>query len=426
MNENIFGSKIRHPELADAGEERLRLGLDDMPVLSVISGRFGIEKPFKGLKVLMNGHVTKETAAAALAMKAGGAEVLLTASSPASTQDDVAASLAVHHGIRVMADSQMSETEMDEIIEEAYRFHPDLLMDEGAEMLTALQEKHPDSVDSYIGATIQTTSGVSKCRLLEEKGLLKRPVCVVNSGRIKHMFDNYFGVAQSALVYISDMCNHLLGGETIVVVGYGNVGKGIALRAKGMGAHVIVCEIDPINALCAYLEGYSVMSIEEAAKLGTIFITATGSIDVIPFEAIKQMKHGAVLVNCGSGQNEIAVSDLKENAVAVKEIKPQMVRYYLDGGLYVTLLCDGRVANIVGGEGNSPDIMDLTFSAVLLSAEQLVNDRPKPRVYVMSEHIDEVIASIKLNEYEIQLSKKTQKQKDYDADWRKTESRVKE
>lgn len=411
-------SRIKNPELADIGLERIGSALDNMPVLSVISDKFDYYKTFKGLRIALCNHITKETAAACIALKAGGAEVLLVSSNPRSTKDEVAAALVKHYGITVCGHSDQTAEEWNEYREQVFRFKPDILLDDGAKILPMLYEKYPDYADRLIGTTEQTTSGVKKCKNMEQAGILKHPVIAINSSCIKHLFDNYFGVGQTSLTTIARICNLLIATETVVVIGYGPVGKGIALRAKGLGAHVIVCEINPINALSAYLEGYSVMSIQEAAKIGTVFITATGSGDVIPIDAIMNMKSGAILSNCGSGQVEIDIASLKEKAVSSKEIRPHMVRYYLEDGKYVHVLTDGRVTNLVGDEGNPAVIMDLTFSAIVLGAEYLIKEKLEPSVYTMPQKVDEMIASIKLNEFDIKISKPTEKQKQYDMEWR--------
>lgn len=412
-------SRIKDLGLADIGVERIKSAMEDMPVLSVIGGRFDFSKTLAGLKIAFCSHITKETAAACIALKSGGADVLLVSSNPCSTQDEVAAGLAKHYGITVCGHSQQTPDDSAEYREQIFRFKPDILLDEGAEILPILYQNYPDCAARLIGSTEQTTSGVNKCENMEKNDILKHPVIAVNSSRIKHLFDNYFGVGQTSITSIARICNLLIATETVVVIGYGPVGKGIAMRAKGFGAHVIVCEINPIHALNAYLEGYSVMDIQDAAKVGTVFITATGSSDVIPIDAIMNMKPGAILSNCGSGQTEIDMISLKEKAVSCEEIRPHMARYYLDNGKHVHVLTDGRVTNLVGGEGNPAVIMDLTFSAIVLGVEYLTTEKLENKVYTMPEKIDEMIAFIKMNEFEIKTTKPTEKQKKYDNDWRK-------
>jgi len=412
-------SYIKNIELADSGETQIQFALESMPVLSVITGRFDILQPFKGKRIAVCTHITKESAIACLALKSGGGEIVLASSNPISTQDNVAAALVKYHGITVCGTSDLTEDKWKECLEKIFQFKPDIILDEGSEILSKLYERHPDYAERLIGTTEQTTSGVNKAHNMEKAGILKHPIIAVNSSQIKHMFDNYFGVGQTALTTVAQTSNLLVSAETVVVIGYGYVGKGIAAKAKGLGAHVIVCEIDPLKALNAYLEGYSVMNIQEASKIGTVFITATGSSDVIPIDAIMNMKAGAVLSNCGSGQKEIDVASLKERAVSTREIRQHLVRYYLPNGRYVHLLTDGRVTNIVAGGGNPSIIMDLSFSAIVLGVEYLLKEKLENRVYTMPVEIDEAIAQIKMNEFEINVSKPTEKQKKFDLDWHK-------
>lgn len=422
-NGNITGmdivSYIKAPELADAGAEQILFAQNYMPVLSVISSKLEYLIPFEGLKIAICSHITKETAAACIVLKNGGAKVMLVSSNPISTQDDVAAALAMRYGITVCGHSQQTPEEWIQYLEMIFQFEPDILLDDGAEILPMMYEKFPNLAERLLGSTEQTTSGVKKCMNMERAGILKHPIIAVNSSRIKHLFDNYYGVGQSSLTTISNIGNLLFATETVVVIGYGNVGRGISQKAKGLGARVIVCEIDPLKALNAYLEGNMVMTIQEAAKVGTVFITATGSSDVIPIDVIMNMKSGVILSNCGSGQTEIDVASIKEKAVSSKEIRTHMVRYYFDNGKYVHVLTDGRVTNLVGGEGNPAVIMDLTFSAIVLGVEYLIKNKLERKVYTMPEEIDKMIASIKMNEYEIRVSKPTEKQKVYDSDWHK-------
>ena len=416
---NCTYSNIKAPELADAGERNLHFAIENMPVLTILLGMFGIGRPFEGKKIAICCHITKETAVAALVLRNGGGEVLMIASTPDSTQDDIAACLVKYHEISVCGSSEQTEEDVKANYEELIRFAPDIILDEGGAALSRIYEFYPEYAGHLEGVIIQTASGVIKSYNLEKEGLLKHPVIDVDPSRIKHVFDNYFGVGQTGINSIARISNILIGGETVAVIGYGNVGKSLALRAKGMGAHVIVCEIDPIKALNAYLEGYQVMSIQEAAEFGNIYITATGSVDVIPYEVITKMKHGAILANCGSGRHEIATDELKENAISCEEVRPVMMRYDLDNGKCVHLLADGGVVNLCGSEGNPPVVMDLTFTAMVLSVEYLVKNKLKPRVYTLPEEIDEKIALLKLNEFEISLSEPTETQIKYDKDWHK-------
>ena len=400
------------------GEKDIDYARANMPVLSVIGSRFDYEKTFSGLKITVCGHITKETAVACLALKSGGADLMVLPSEPASLKDHIVAGLK-QQGIETHGYAGMSLREWTGCMERVFRFRPDIIMDEGGELLSMMYERFPDYAGCMIGSTVLTSSGISRCRNMEKSGMLKAPVITLNSSKIKSLFDNYAGVAQTSVFCVAQIGHLLFATETVVVVGYGFVGKGIARKSKALGARVIVCETNPINALSAYLEGYEVMSIQDAARTGTVFFTATGSVDVIPMDVIRSMKPGAILSNCGSGQKEIDVASVKKEAVSSEEIRPHMVRYSFNNGKYVHILTDGLVTNLVAANGNPPFIMDLTFSAAVLAAEYLVKEKLEPGVHVLPESIDMMIASIKLNEYELKLSKPTEKQRAYDNDWHK-------
>ena len=407
--------------LADQGAERLNASMEEMAVLSTIDGRFSIQMPFEGLKITMCAHITKETACACVALKSGGADVMLIASNPRSTQDDIAAALVRDYGIRVFGYSQQTLEEWDSYKRKAIDFQPDLLLDEASELLSFLYEQSPMTAYHLIGSTEQTTGGVFKLKVMDENHILCHPAIAVNSSKIKHLFDNFYGVGQSSVTSMIEATGSLLAGKTVVVIGYGNVGAGIALRQKGMGANVIVCEIDPVKALDAYLAGYRVMPLKEAAECGEVFMTATGSKDVIPLPVIKKLKSGAFLINCGSGQCEIDVTGLKESAREMVPVNAHVDRYTMENGHFINLVADGRVGNIVVSGGNPPAIMDLTFSQIVLAAEYLVANRGKlnHRMYVMPESVDQKIAKIKLNELTVRIDTPTEIQKKYDSSWHK-------
>ena len=405
-------------EAAQKGAKDIDYASENMPVLSVIRSKFDYEKPFSGLKIAVCGHITKETAVTCLTLKSGGADLMVLPSEPATLQDHIVAGLK-QQGIMTCGYSGMTLREWTGYKEQVFQFRPDIIMDEGAELLSMMYEQFPDYAENMIGSTVLTSSGISRCRNMERSGMLKHPVITLNSSKIKSLFDNYAGVGQTSVYCVAQICHLLFATETVVVVGYGSVGRGIARKSKALGARVIVCETNPINALSAYLEGYEVMSIQDAARTGTVFFTATGSVNVIPIDVIRNMKPGAILSNCGSGQKEIDIASVKEEAVSSEEIRPHLVRYSFNNGKYVHVLTDGLVTNLIGGNGNPPVIMDLTFSAAVLAVEYLVHEKLESRVHVLPESIDMMIASIKLNEYELKLSKPTEKQKAYDKDWRK-------
>lgn len=407
--------------LAEQGLQRLQTAMEEMSVLSIIDGRFSVQLPFKGLKIAVCSHVTKETAVACVALKSGGADVMLVASNSLSIQDDIAAVLVKYYDIAVFGYSGQTTEEWTAFKEKIIDFEPDLLLDEAAGILSMLYECHQETAQHLIGYTEQTTSGVFKLKLMDKSGMLLHPAFAVNSSKIKHLFDNYYGVGQSSVVAFIKATGLLLAGQTVVVIGYGHVGRGIALRQKGMGANVIVCEIDPIKALEAYLNGYQVMPLKEAASKGDVFITATGSKDVLPLSVARQLKSGAFLLNCGSGYSEIDVCGIRQYAKKVEKISAFIERFTLDDGKSVNLFTEGGVANIIVSGGNPSSIMDLTFSQIVLAAEYLVQNRGKlgNRMYIMPESIDQNIAKIKLNELDIHIDTPTETQQKYDASWQK-------
>ena len=411
--------KIKDINLADEGRRSIETAMENMPVMSVINDRLGYQKPFSGLNVALCSHITKETAVACIAIKNAGANVLMVSSNPRSTQDDVAAALVKHYGISVYGHSEQTSEEWVEYRERIFDFNPNLILDDGAEILPMVYYKYPSLAENLIGTTEQTTSGVKKVANMDKAGILKHPVIAVNSSKIKHLFDNRFGVGQTSATSILQITNVLIATENIVVIGYGPVGKGIASDFRGLGGHVTVCESDPLRALEAYMDGFNVASCEEAAAKGTLFITATGSCDVIPVDLILKMKSGAILSNCGSGQREFEYNQLKEMAVSCEEVRPYMEKLTFSNGKYIYALTEGRVTNLVGGEGNPAAVMDLSFAAITLAVEYLTKNKLENRMYVMPEEVDKAIGLIKLNEFGIKLTKHTQKQIEYDGDWHK-------
>lgn len=417
MRENQYN--IKDINLADSGKKSIEKAIENMPVMEVISDRLEYQQSFANLKIALCSHITKETAVACIALKKAGADVIMVSSNPRSTQDDVAAALVKYYGISVFGHSQQTEEEWIEFREHIFSFMPDLLLDDGAEILPMIYEKCPELANNLMGSTEQTTSGVNKVINMDKGGILKHPVIAVNSSNIKHLFDNHFGVGQTGVTTILQLTNILVATECIVVVGYGPVGKGIANDMRGIGGHVVVCEIDPIRALEAYMDGFTVSNIESAAKVGTVFITATGSCDVIPIDVIQTMKLGAILSNCGSGQVEFDYEGIRRSAVSSEEVRPNMVKYTFQNGKYVYVLTEGRVTNLVGGEGNPAAVMDLSFAAITLAVEYLASNKLEAGMHVMPDSIDKAIALIKLNEFDIHLSKPTLKQMEYDKDWHK-------
>lgn len=391
-----------------------------MPVTAkVIRERFSRDRPLEGYRIGAVLHVTKETAALIRTLVAGGAEVRLAASNPLSTQDDVAAFL-VEEGISVCAWRGMTSNEYFTCIKRVAEWKPDLVIDDGGDLHATLHENYVDIASSIIGGTEETTTGVIRLKAMEKEGVLKYPVIAVNNARTKMMFDNRYGTGQSTIDGILRATSILLAGKTIVVAGYGWVGRGIAMRARGMGARVIITEVDPIRALEAVMDGFEVMPMKEAAKVGDIFITATGNKAVIRREHFTLMKDGAILANAGHFNVEIWIPDLEELSISKREIRRFVTEYTLKDGKRLYLLAEGRLVNLVAAEGHPSEVMDMSFANQALSIEYLVKHRGelKPKVYEVPLEIDYEVANLKLKSMGIEIDVLTEEQKKYLASWK--------
>ncbi len=378
-----------------------------------------LEKPLKGINISAVLHVTKETAALVKTLKIGGANVALAGSNPLSTQDDVAAAL-VEEGISVFAWRGENETEYYSNIESIVKIHePNIVMDDGADLHAYIHEKVSSKLDIY-GGTEETTTGVIRLKAMEKDGVLKYPLIAVNNAYTKYLFDNRYGTGQSAIDGILRATNILIAGKITVVAGYGWVGRGIANRLRGMGARVIVTEVDPIRALEAVMDGFDVMPIAEASKVGDIFVTATGNTKAIRVEHILNMKDGAILSNAGHFNVEVDVKGLKETAVKVRNIRPYVDEYTLPNGKKVYLLADGRLVNLAAAEGHPSEVMDMSFANQALAVEYLVKNRGKleKKVYNMPMELDYEVARIKLKSMGIQIDELTEEQKEYLEQWK--------
>ncbi len=420
--------------LAETGAKQIMLAESMMPVLAVLRRRYADEKPFEGFRVSMCLHVTKETAVLCRVLREGGAKVALCASNPLSTQDDVAAALAVE-GFNVYAFRGMSPQEYYRAIGNALSHGPQLLVDDGADLITSLHRlmhgmedenleevrKGLDGagVPRVLGATEETTTGVTRLRALDEDGLLAFPIIAVNDALSKSLFDNPLGTGQSALDGVLRATNLLLAGKTVVVAGFGRVGSGIAERARGMGARVVVVEPDPIKALQAYMNGFTVTSMSKASEIGDVFITATGNIDVIRAEHFEKMKDGAFLANAGHMDVEINKQDLQQLAVSVETIRENVKLYRLRNGRKLFLLAEGRLVNLVCAEGHPSEVMDLSFSLQAESLRYLIQNAEKlgKHVYAVPREIDEAVASLKLSAFGVELEKLTTRQLEYMRSW---------
>ena len=433
---------VKDLSLAEKGKNRIEWAGMDMPVLRLIGEKFEKDQPLKGVRIAACLHVTTETANLAITLKKGGAEVYLCASNPLSTQDDVAASLVKDFGIPVFAVRGEDRETYYMHIWECLKHRPHIVMDDGADLTSTLhmiasgddkgladpvrkglhemgEEFRGELVSNVIGGTEETTTGVIRLRSLEKEGRLRYPVIAVNDAYTKHLFDNRYGTGQSTIDGILRATNRLIAGSYFVVCGYGWCGRGVAMRAAGMGARVIVCEVDPIRALEAVMDGYLVMPIAEAAKIGDFFVTVTGDIAVLRREHFEVMKDGAILANSGHFDVEIDKKGLEELAVSVREVRDNVREYTLKNGKRIYLLGDGRLVNLVAAEGHPAAVMDMSFANQALSAAFLAQKgrELEQKVYPVPEEIDREVARLKLKSLNIEIDELTEEQKRYLASW---------
>ena len=411
---------IKDISLADQGKNQIEWAFKDMPVLKQIQERFIKEQPFKGLKLSACVHVTKETAALCVVMKAGGADAVLVASNPLSTQDDVAAALVKHYGIPTYAIAGESVEQYKKHIQIALDHNPDIVIDDGCDIVSTIHAERPELASKIIGSTEETTTGIIRLQALEAQGQLKFPAVGVNTSLTKHLYDNRYGTGQSSMDGIIRGANILIAGKTVVVSGYGWCGRGCALRAKALGANVIVCEVDPLKALEAAMEGYRVMPIEKAAKEGDVFLTVTGDKHVIDVKHILNMKDGAFLANAGHFDWEINITGLKEHAVEIKEIRPNFEEFKLDNGKSVYVFAEGRLVNLVNAEGHPASVMDMSFANQALGIEFLVKNKGKldKKLYTLPHEVDVKIAELKLKSMGIEIDTLTPEQEEYLNSWK--------
>lgn len=406
--------------LAEAGEKRIAWAGRSMPVLSAIGARFADERPLEGLKIAACLHVTAETAVLMGALKAGGAEIALAASNPLSTQDDVAAALGTY-GIAVYARAGVDRATYYRHIHQALDVGPDLVLDDGCDLVNILHTERTDLLGHVSGGCEETTTGIIRLRQMTAEGALRFPVVAVNDTRTKRMFDNRYGTGQSTLDGVMRATNLMLAGRTVVVAGFGYCGRGVAERAKGLGARVIVTEIDPVKALDATLQGYEVRPMDEAALTGDLFITVTGNRDVIRDRHLVVMKDGAILANAGHFDVEIDVRALDDLAVEVhRGVRPNTDEYVLADGRRLLLLAEGRLVNLTAAEGHPAAVMDMSFSAQALAVAWLAGERSRllPGVYDVPEEIDVEVARLKLAATGISIDVLTDEQEDYLHSWR--------
>ena len=410
---------IKDPGLAAAGRRRIDWASREMPVLRQIRDQFAREKPLQDVRILVCAHITTETANLALAMQAGGADSVLCASNPLSTQDDVAAAL-VEAGIPVFAIKGEDNETYYKHIRAALEHNPQIIVDDGADVVTMLHADRKDLLPNVIGATEETTTGVIRHKALLNEGLLQFPVIAVNDAETKHFFDNRYGTGQSSLDGIMRATNILLAGKTIVVAGYGWCGKGIAMRARGMGARVIVTEINPVRALEAAMDGFQVTTMDRAAAVGDIFITATGNINVVDRNHFDQMKDGAIMANAGHFNSELNIKALEEmSGEGRRTLRPFVEEFILGPDQRVILLGEGRLINLAAAEGHPASAMDMSFANQALGVAYLVREGKDlaPGVYSVPEDIDQEIARLKLAAMEIEIDQLTAEQEKYLNSW---------
>ena len=409
--------KVKDPSLAQQGELQIEWASKHMPVLNQIQKRFAKEKPLKGLALGACLHVTKETAVLVDVLVAGGAKVALCGSNPLSTQDDVAAALA-KKGIHVFAWREQSTEEYYWCIGKVIDNKPVITLDDGADLVSTLHEKRKEDLPRVKGGTEETTTGVMRLRAMEKTGDLKYPIIAVNDAYTKHLFDNRYGTGQSTIDGILRATNILLAGKTFVVCGYGWCARGIAMRARGMGAEAIVTEVNPLRALEAVMDGFRVLPIADAAAVGDIFVTATGDISVIRKEHILKMKDGTILANSGHFNVEIDTKQLEKLASAKRTMRQNLEEYTLKDGRRLYLLAEGRLVNLAAAEGHPSEVMDMSFANQALCVEHLAKtEKLAPKVHSVPKEIDENVAALKLKAMHVAIDRLTEEQTEYLSTW---------
>jgi adenosylhomocysteinase len=411
---------VKDLDLAPAGRRRIEWAAREMPVLHLIRDRFRDEKPLSGVRMSACLHITTETANLARTLQAGGAEVVLTASNPLSTQDDAAAALVSYYEIPVFAIKGEDNDTYYEHIHAALDHEPHITMDDGADLVSTLHKDRTELIDNVIGGTEETTTGVIRLRAMAKDGALAYPIIAVNDAMTKHLFDNRYGTGQSTMDGVVRATNVLVAGKNVVVAGYGWCSRGIAMRAKGLGGNVIVTEIDPLRALEAVMDGFRVMPMGEAAPQGDIFITSTGDINVIDAHHFEMMKDGAILANSGHFNVEINIPALEEMVEErPRRIRPFVDEYVLPDGRHLYLLAEGRLVNLAAAEGHPSAVMDMSFANQALCAEYMFNhaEALERTVYDVPQEIDERIAQLKLRAMDVEIDVLTPEQEEYLASW---------
>lgn len=413
-----FKHDVRDKKFAAEGRRKIEWAEKSMPVLRLIRERFMKEKPLKGVRIAACLHVTTETANLMLTLKAGGADLALCASNPLSTQDETASALVHEYGISTFAIKGEDNKTYYNHINDCIDMKPQITMDDGADLVSVLHTKRTAEAATVIAGTEETTTGVIRLRAMSESGTLRFPVIAVNDSKTKHMFDNRYGTGQSTMDGVIRATNMLIAGSTTVIAGYGWCGRGVASRARGLGAIVIVTEVDPMKALEAAMDGFLVMPMAKAASMGDLFITVTGDINVIRLEHMKKMKNGAIICNSGHFNAEIDLPALSKASSKKREVRPQVEEFML-GKAGINLLSDGRLINLAAAEGHPAMVMDMSFANQALASEYVVQNASKLKkmVYTVPEKIDNKIAELKLKSMGISIDKLTAEQKKYLASW---------
>lgn len=413
--------EIKEIGLAEQGRQRTEWAEREMPVLRLIRERFAQERPLAGVRLVACAHVTTETANLVRALAAGGADCVLIASNPLSTQDDVAAALVAHWGVRVYAIKGESTEVYHRHVRTALDHEPQIIIDDGSDVVATLVKERPAQAASVFGSTEETTTGINRLRAMERAGVLPFPAIAVNDARTKHLFDNRYGTGQSTLDGIIRATNILLAGRTVVVAGYGWCGKGVAQRARGLGANVIVTEVDPVKAVEAVMDGFRVMPMAEAARVGDLFITVTGNRDVIDRQHFELMKDGAIVCNSGHFDVEINLAALREMAEAAPfTVRPFVEEYKLrDGGKRIIVLGEGRLINLAAAEGHPASVMDMSFANQALAVEYLLKHKGEltPGVHTLPSEVDAEIAHLKLRSLGVEIDRLTPEQIEYLSGW---------
>ena len=419
MVRETIGCDVKDPRLAEEGVRRIEWAAREMPVITSIRERFAKEKPLRGVRLAGCLHVTTETANLALALRDGGAELALCASNPLSTQDDVAAALVREYNVPVFAIKGEDAATYYKHIHQTLDHRPQITLDDGADLVATIHREKQELIENIIGGTEETTTGVIRLRAMAKDGALKYPIVAVNEANTKHLFDNRYGTGQSTIDGITRATNILWAGKNVVVVGYGWCGRGVALRARGLGAQVIVTEVDPLRALEAVMDGYRVMPMHEASRIGDIFITLTGDIHVIDRQHFEAMKDGAIIANSGHFNVELNIEALASMAEGRRQVRPFVEEFRLGDGRRVFLLGEGRLINLTAAEGHPASVMDMSFANQALSVEYLVLREQKlpVDVYPVPAEIDSEIARLKLDAIGAKIDELTEEQRKYLSSW---------